>query len=92
MASLYRPARTRWVRRALAALPLLSLLLLAPAPSPAATASDLYTCTRRVWAEYNSCLVETSTEWERTGCDVAFSADYALCWARYLGMMKDILM
>jgi len=91
MASLHRPDRSRRVRRALAALPLLALLLIAPARSPAAVAGDLYACTQRAWDDYNTCLVQTSTEWERTGCDVAFSTDYALCWARYFGTIRDLL-
>lgn len=89
MGSQYRPGRSR-VARALA-VPALALLLLSPAPAPAAEAGDLRACTDHAWADYNACLVQTQTEWERTGCDVGFSTDYALCWAKYLGVLKAIL-
>ena len=92
MCSSYRSGRARRATRALAALPLLALLLLSPARTPAAMATgDLRQCTDRAWADYNSCLVWTATEWERTGCDVGFSTDYALCWARYLGAIRALL-
>jgi len=90
MASQFRPGRFRLAARALT-VPLLSLLLLSPAPAPAAVASDLRVCTDKAWAEYNSCLVQTGSEWERTGCDVGFSTDYALCWAKYIGVVKALL-
>jgi hypothetical protein len=91
MAPLYRSGRSRSANRALAALPLLALLFLLPAPAPAATASELRVCTDRAWADYNTCLVESGTEWQRTGCDVGFSTDYTLCWARYIGIIMWFL-
>ncbi|NJD11638.1 MAG: hypothetical protein FIB01_14790 [Gemmatimonadetes bacterium] len=89
MGSSFRPGRFR-VPRALA-VPAFALLLLAPAPAPAAVASDLKICTDKAWADYNVCLTQTMSEWERTGCDVGFSTDYALCWARYFGVIKSLL-
>lgn len=88
MAPQYLTGRSRPAARALLALPFLALLLLAPAAAPAATSSELKQCTDKAWAEYNTCLVQTSSEWERNGCDVAFSTDYAMCWAKYLGTIK----
>jgi hypothetical protein len=90
MTSQYRQGRVRPATSALAALPLLALLLFAPSPAPAAQAGDLSTCTNQAWAEYNDCLMDASAEWMRTGCDVGFSAEYALCWAKYLGGIKDL--
>jgi hypothetical protein len=89
MAARFTPGLTR-VARALA-VPLLALLALSPSPAPAAEASDLRVCTDKAWAEYNTCLVQASSEWQRTGCDVGFSADYTLCWAMYIGTIKGLL-
>jgi hypothetical protein len=91
MTSQYRPAAPQRARRALAALPLLALLLISPARAPAAEASNLKACTNGAWSEYNSCLVDTYSEWERTECDISFSADYALCYARYFGLVRSVL-
>jgi hypothetical protein len=89
MTSQYRPGRSRLAKRALAALPLLALLLVAPAPAPAMTA--LKACTNAAWADYNTCLVESaSSEWEMTECDVSFSFDYAECYAKYFAGIKNL--
>lgn len=91
MTSQFRSATPRRANRALAALPLLALLLLSPARAPAAEASNLKACTNGAWAEYNSCLVDSYSGWERTECDITFSSDYALCYARYFGLVRSIL-
>ena len=91
MSRSYQPAPRRPARRALAALALFALLPLLMS-APATGTSMLATCTDSAWSDYNTCLVDSSTWWMRTGCDVGFSADYAYCWAKYAGEFRGALM
>jgi hypothetical protein len=80
MRTQYRPGQSRRAKPALAALPLLALLLVAPAPAPAMT--SLLACRNAAWAEYNTCLVESGSEWEKKECDYGFVAEYAGLYVR----------
>ena len=52
-------------------------------PRPAAGALALRECTNAAWADYNSCLMETSSWWVQKGCDISFQAEYVRCWAKW---------
>jgi hypothetical protein len=45
-------------------------------------------CMDHEWADYNSCLLNSGTAWERKLCDIYFEAGVVLCGAKYVGEVK----
>lgn len=69
---------------------IITLMLIALSWKPArAEVATLKECMDATWADYNTCLMEAGTKWGRKLCDIYFSADAALCTAKYIGEFKE---
>lgn len=57
-------------------------------PRANAAEEDLRKCVDGAWADYNECLVGSSTSWGKKLCDIYFQAEVVLCSAKYIGEVK----
>lgn len=80
----------RRTRAQLAALFALAIVCIAPLSLRALEAAEgpgagtqYVECSNQAWKDYNSCLVQSTWEWEKKICDIAFSADQAFCISVY---------
>ena len=80
---------------------LTAVLLLLGATAPAVVVAEdvtyeeaegpLKECLDTVTLDYNKCLMEAGTRWERFVCDLIWQAEWTACWSEIVGEIKDNL-
>jgi hypothetical protein len=71
---------------------LATVLLLAPHALAGATSNpgtNWRECVDNSFADYNSCLMESSNWFHQKLCDLAFEGDVVWCTAKYIGEVKS---
>lgn len=90
---------TTWRKRArVAALIALPALVLAPVAARSVRAememeesgpgTEFVKCQDEAWVDYNKCLMNARTSWEKKLCDLAFEADVVWCGSVYWRRVK----
>lgn len=66
---------------------LMAVALAVPQRAEAAAEADYKKCFDDAWAEYNSCLLDAATKFQRLTCDIFFEADAVICGAKFVGVV-----
>ena len=78
--------RSRWVI-GLGVLALIAFLTPAANAEESGPGTEFRECRNQAWADYNECLVESTSRWGRAMCDVAWDLDNIGCDVE---LMKDL--